>query len=277
MFDIKDIFQSNSIIAESISEPHIKLLAKQLKDKGESLNYLSRIIGSVRGIDWENLTPSKVRVVNGRDSSSVKKMYRNSTIVLGFVGDNCEYIFNDLKTGIKLFPEIANTRQVYKDLGSRNGLKESEILDYLWGCDEVVGITYSNDRYNLHNQRINDCIGMIENTPEQNAEIAKANIERYKQIVAQNGTTKYLDADDIMEEATKLLIKVTKDARRDDNVNMWDINKCYETLVKYYMEFSNRWFDVKKGSSYEFQRKELKEKYELVKTQYEELKRLCSK
>lgn len=277
MFDIKDIFQSNSIIVESISEPHIKLLAKQLKDKGEDLNYLSHIIGGARGIDWENLTPSKVRVVAGRDSDSVKKLYRKSTLVLGFNGDDCVYIFSSLKTGIALFPNIANTRQIYKELGSRNGLKEGEILDYLYGCDEVVGIAYISDRFNLQNSRRVAYMGTIENTPEQNAEIAKANIERYKQIVAQNGTTKYLDADDVMEEATKLMIKATKDARKTEDVNMWDINKCYETLVKYYMEFSNRWFDVKKGSSYEFQRKELKEKYELVKTQYEELKRLCSK
>ena len=277
MFDIKDIFQSNSIIVESISEPHIKLLAKQLKDKGKDLNYLSHIIGGARGVDWENLTPSKVRVVAGRDSDSVKKLYRKSTLVLGFDGDDCIYIFSSLKTGVALFPNIANTNQIYKDLGGRNGLKEGEILDYLYGCDEVVGIAYSSDRFNLQNSRHAAYMGTIENTPEQNAEIAKANIERYKQIVAQNGTTKYLDADDVMEEATKLVIKVTRDARKAEDVNMWDINKCYEALVKYYMEFSNRWFDIKKGNSYEFQRKEMKEKYELVKTKYEELKRLCNK
>ena len=277
MYDIKDLFEYKTIIVESISEPHIKLLAQQLKDKGQDLNYLNRIIGSARGVDWENLTPSKVRVVNGRDSDSVKKLYRKSTLVLGFIGDNCEYVFGSLKAGIKLFPDNVNPGNIYKDLGGRRGLKESDILDYLWGCDEVVGIAYSNDRFDLQNQRRVAYQGTIENTPEQNAEIAKANVERYKQIVAQNGVTKYLDADDIMEDASKLLIKVTRDARKAEKVDMWDINKCYETLIKCYMEFSNLWFRVKRGDSYDFQRKDLKGKYNIVKTKYEELKRLCNK
>ena len=278
MLDIRDILEPIEIVLESISEPHIKLLADQLKEKGKNLNYLNNIIGGTRGIDWENLTSSKVRVVNGRDSNSVKSLYRKSYIVLGFVGSNCKYIFNSLRMGIELFPDNVNPRKIYKDLvSSKSGIKESNVLDYLWGCDEVVGIAYSNDRFNLQRQRQIDYNGTIENTPEQNAEIAKANIERYKQMVAQNGVTKYLDADDIMEDATKLLMKVTRDARKADNVDIWNINKCYEALIKCYIEFSNLWFSVKKGDSYEFQRKYLKEEYNTIKTKYEELKRLCNK
>ena len=139
------------------------------------------------------------------------------------------------------------------------------------------GFETSNLRWERHNARE----GMITNTEEQNRQIARENVERYKKLVAQMRANKDKDFEEIDKQVEDIVMRVLKASQishRDPNkidsykissLNEWIYDqkrwdsRSHNTygkdgLLRVYSKYTEYFQDVRKGSAYDYQIRELK-------------------
>ena len=161
----------------------------------------------------------------------------------------------------------------------RNGhAKSTELLDICRHAGEIMVFRLTTDleTWRLQADRRDSREGMIENTEDQNREIAKKNIERYKKIVAQNRANKDKDFEEIDKQVESIIMRVLKASqishRNPEKISAYEVSRLNEWiydeirysssthksygktgLLRLYNKFTDYLADVKKGDAYDFQ------------------------
>lgn len=222
-------------INESLIEPNLLKLSQFLKDK--DLKF--------KDIGIENFRLDKITSKNVKTyfypyiDEAVIKLCRSiiSGKTSGFiiVKDNNNYdcfinmyknMYTVTKYGISLKKDVQST--VLIDRCKNAG----EVVIFFSDTD----IQTSDIRY----KRIKDREGVIYNTPEQNREIARNNVERYKKIASKiraERNNEYEKIDERVENIILRVLKATQDSHRNpDKYDLYDISdlnyRIYST-VKY--------------------------------------------
>lgn len=113
----------------------------------------------------------------------------------------------------------------------------------------------------VRSQRWRNQEGVIKNTPEDNKEIAAKNIERYKQIIAANGISKFDKIDSAVKDALKVCISAL--AKNSDVVDgksyssvgttkaiVADLTKLMNDLLNAYQWFASYREDIREKRNY---------------------------
>lgn len=116
-----------------------------------------------------------------------------------------------------------------KDLAKDDRIDSAYVIN-------LKGKSDLTNRYKMHSDRLLSRRDMIENTPEQNAQIVKNNIERYKRIIAKNKLTQYDEIDKSVRNAIKDIAKYI--SLDDSNLKVvFKLNKQVQTLLSFYDDF----------------------------------------
>lgn len=223
-------------IFEEMNEPHLLLLAKQLKDhpilRGNKSNF-NQIFGrpySMYGrghsktyVPFDEIDSSNVKEYKNLDEA--QKAARqiiskgNLGLILLMVGDTYVCAIDRAKRGVILDREwgmrkIDYYRWPFRSYGEWTSLEYSQVMELILQVEKVVIISWSREvAQSVQNKQIERTEaqrGMITNTPEQNAKIAAVNYERYKKLAAQIKAQKNAEFSKIDEKVEGIVMKALK-------------------------------------------------------------------
>lgn len=255
-------------IFEEMNEPHLLLLAKQLKDhpilRGNKSNF-NQIFGRPysaygRGntktyVPFDEIDSSNVKEY--KDLDEAQKAARqiiskgNYGLILLMIGDTYVCAINKTKQCILLDREwglrkIDYYRWPFRSCGEWTTLDYSQVMELILQVEKVVIIRWSQEvAQSIQNKQIerNEAQrGMIKNTPEQNSKIAAANYERYKKLAAQikvQKSAEFSKIDDKVEEIVMKALKICRKAKLEpEKYEGWEIQTLNEEI---YGEKHSRW------------------------------------
>ena len=166
-----------------------------------------------------------------RDSYNMQKVvfwvFKDGRVAAISTGKNVIYardMFKSFSGGRRSIYGVAA-----KDLATDNRIDKVYVIN-------LKGKSDLTDRYALHNKRVLSRRDRIENTPEQNEQIVKDNIERYKRIIAKNNLSKY----DAVDKSVRNTIKdIAKYISLDDSdlKIVYKLNKKIEEMLSAYDMF----------------------------------------
>ena len=215
------------VVNEALNEPHLLELIKQLKANGRRVK---SYIGDTN-VQLDQLDSSNVKEYSKIDARAIKSASEivRASDIFGFIilvdydGSYLCFINNHkkcipIKQGYKphnyyRFREYGEMMS-YTDIMNEIKVNAHSLIVVKWGFEE------RNVVYKLRSDRSTARDGMIFNTPEQNEEIAKENVERYKKLAAQMKAQKdkNLEAiDAAVEEIVMEVLKMSQEAKRNPN------------------------------------------------------------
>ena len=220
---------NESIVNEALNEPHLLELVKQLKANGKNVK---SFLGDTN-VQLDQLDSSNVKEytkIDGKATKAAGEIVRATTaetsgfIILVDWEGNYLCLINNLKkcTPIKQgyrpynyyrFSEKGEMMK-YTDIMNAINMDAHSLIVVKWGFEE------RNVVYKLRSDRSTARDGMIFNTPEQNEEIAKGNVERYKKLAAQMKAQKdknFEAIDAAVEEIVMEVLKMSQEAKRNPN------------------------------------------------------------
>lgn len=265
-------------ITEALNEPHLLELAEYLKSKGSSFK---KILGNDFDIHFDKITSKDVEVYRWPKNIEAGVKAANQIISgrqKGFVVlMNAEHEYDYIIYGKYL---INLDRWSY--FGSSYMTKSTELINKCKNAHEII-VFYSNGftSYDLKNKRREAREGMIKNTEEQNRQIARENVERYKKLAAQMRANKDKDFEEIdrqVEDVIMRVLKVSQISHRNpgqissykiSSLNEWIYDerkwdsKRHEGygkdgLLRVYSKYTEYFQDVRKGDAYNYQIEGLK-------------------
>ena len=267
-------------ITEALNEPHLLELAEYLKSNGTSFK---KLLGKEFNISFDKITSKDVEVYRWpknieegvKAANQIISGRRTGFIVLMNDKNNYDYFIYG-KTCISIY-----NSSYYFGRATYN-VKSTELINKCKRAHEII-VFYSNgfETQNLRWERRNARAGMITNTEEQNRQIARENVERYKKLVAQIRANKDKDFEEIDKQVEDIVMRVLKASQishRDPNkidsykissLNEWIYDerkwdhKRHEGygkdgLLRVYSKYTEYFQDVRKGSAYDYQISELK-------------------
>lgn len=260
-------------ITEALNEPHLLELAEYLKSKGSSFK---KILGDGSDILLDKITSKDVEVYRWpknieagvKAANQIISERQNGFVVLM----NAENEYNYIIYGKQL---INITSKFY--FGNIVRAKSTDLINKCKNAHEII-VFYSNGftSYDLKNKRREAREGMIKNTEEQNRQIARENVERYKKLAAQMRANKDNDFEEIdrqVEDVVMRVLKVSQMSHRNpgqidsymiSSLNRWiyDERKWdskrregygQDGLLRVYDKYTEYLQDIKKGTAYNYQ------------------------
>lgn len=218
---------NESIVNEALNEPHLLELVKQLKANGKKVkSYLGDTNVQLDQLDSSNV--KEYTKIDAKATKAASEIVRSSD-VFGFI-IVVDYEGNYLCT-INNNKKCTPIQQGYKPYNYYSFPEHGEIMSYTSIMNEIKmnahslivvkwGFEDRNVVYNLRSERRVSRDGMIFNTPEQNEEIAKENVERYKKLAAQMKAQKdknFEAIDTAVEEIVMEVLKMSQEAKRNPN------------------------------------------------------------
>ena len=221
--------ESSMMITEALNEPHLLELDKQLKDAKLGFNfkdifYPKHIWGErndVLRISFDELDSSNVKDYN-EINNKVLTDIRNVISATGKLGmimlRNIEGDYFAIITHSKSVCWVGPAPTHYRYRSSEKG----KWIDYTYTeIMDLVGAAYScvifkwtgediNTTYQKRGHRKSSQEGRILNTPEQNLEIAKNNVERYRQMIAKIRSQKNADLEKLDNDVEDILMRFMK-------------------------------------------------------------------
>ena len=256
---------------EAFTEPHLLKLSQHLKDNGASFKQL---IGSKREIAFDKITSKDVKTYPFGNEDAIKACNKivsgkmgGFIVLLNSKGEYTDMIFG--KTSINLIPGYNFGRKSI-DCPSRELLDDCKRAGERVVFYTTMDLSTSKLKYDRKESRE----GMITNTPEQNEEIAKSNMKRYKKLAAQMKVNKDNDfekLDDAVEDILMRLVKASRLAHRNpDKYDNWTISALNamvydqtrynqgkswgeDGLLIMYNRYTDCMMSVKKGKAYEYE------------------------
>ena len=278
-----------SVVNEGLNEPHLLKLAKQLIEDKNGLSFSFIMKNTIPDIKWDEVTSSDVK----------------------------EYdIFNDEDNALKAIRKIISAKQLGLILIKNNDRYEYVISgDHIWDLNKggafnlpytkIINMVKNKDKaiwVNLHKKPDLNSVGKVSDRYKSREDmvlqgdenyyrqLAKLNIKRYKEIIAQNKLSKnkeYEKLDKVVHETLNRMLaavaKVHKDPTKyadsmfelawmqeviyDQQVYLgWDQKSgqskyqgqegllyCYKGYNKWYMTIHNRktdWMSVERAEKY---------------------------
>ena len=158
-----------------------------------------------------------------------------------------------------------------------NGVPSTELINQCKKAHEII-VFYSKgfSSSDLKYERITARNGMIKNTEDQNRQIARENVERYKKLAAQMRANKDKDFEEIDRQVEDIIMRVLKASqmshRNPDKIDSYKIRSLNEWiyderrwdsrnhkeygkdgLLRVYSKYTEYFQDVRKGNAYNFQ------------------------
>jgi hypothetical protein len=252
-----------SMINESLNEPHLLELVAQIKRNNKDLD-LKRLLVNWFEIQWDDIDSSNVREYNRLDNEALTTA-RN---VIAARANEVKGILL-LRNANGEYTHIISYKKDYLHLDERSGYrigphwiedKSSELMHMVERADSFVAIIWDGDwpwkRSKLQADRRNARDGMIINTPEYYEDIAKENLKRYKKIIAQNRANKinsaeYAKIDAEVEAIVMKTLKLTQKYRNEatQGSSIFDIYKVEEINREVYDRQVYMGWDSKRGRS----------------------------
>lgn len=213
-----DINESEEI-NEAFGNPYLMLLAKQLKESGQSFKDVFNKYGS--NTSWDQVDSSHINIYNWRYKSPSDKDLKAARAIIS--GKSYGYIITYRYEDNKLkFVRAIDGHKSTIVLGGKYTrwyqAKSTELIDMIIGngysnpkCDGMIIIHKMRDldNWDKRNERHQARQGMVENTPEYYRKVAYANMERYKKIVAQNrANRKSGDVERVQKKVNEFLQKI---------------------------------------------------------------------
>ena len=216
------------------------------------INFLSN--GKYSGgtkVQWDKVTDDDITFYSKDNISKVRKFTNNGNYYVIFINNNDFAVAYSNGLGI---------RNCVYNYGRRgNEVKFNDIkTDYRIKGAYVVDIT-NLSTYDMHAERSRRQAGRLENTPEQNAQIAKNNIERYKKIIASNNISQLDKVDTDVKATFKVMLEKmaeynlnSEDYREISNVQykINKLSKLINELLEKYRWFASYRNDLKNKSGY---------------------------
>ena len=246
----------SEMINETLNEPHLLQLAKQLKEKpvlrGRNIGSNFNVIFGHHTDESRNKPGRNTRFevpLDQLDSTNVKEYNRiddktdkairaviSKAGAMGLIlcksaDDEYLFAFNHLKQYHLLSLNWGDKYQWHTPVGAREGwftLDYTQIMNMIHNyASSCVIVTWGNEEWKQYLQkrieRSNARDGMIENTPEQNEKIARENRNRYKamaaKIRAERKDDEFQKLDQEVEDTVNAVLKVCQEARR--NPDKW--------------------------------------------------------
>ena len=265
-------------ITEALNEPHLLELAEYLKSKGTSFK---KILGDEFRMSLDKITSKDVEVYRWpkniddgvKAANQIISGRKNGFVVLMNAENEYDYI---------IYGKNLINLDRWSYFGSSYMTKSTNLINKCKNAHEII-VFYSNgfETQNLKWERINARIGMITNTEEQNRQIARENVERYKKLVAKMRADKDKDFEEIDKQVENIVMRVLKASQishRDPNkidsykissLNEWIYDQTRwdsrshntygkDGLLRVYSKYTEYFQDVRKGSAYDYQIRELK-------------------
>ena len=238
------------MINEALNEPHLLELETQLKKQKLGFNFkdimFPKSFYKQRQdkfyLNWDEIDSSQVRDYARINDNVIKDIRRilSATGVYGFVllRDTDDEYFAIITSSKQIIFIKQPTKYSNYELGRWRDWSYSQIMPMIGNAYSCVIIQYEMEDRNNHAykrvQRQNSREGMIENTPEQNKQIAKENRARYEKLIAQiranrnTNVDKYADKiDDIMMRYLKCLRDYSKP---DTKIRNWEMSSLNELI-----------------------------------------------
>ena len=201
-----------SLVNEALNEPHLLKLAKTLREMGMSFaQHVVNIVGSY--LAWDDVDSSHVDIYDISYDTQLKSGMREVRnicagkfrgMAIGETAGKYQYV---LLPG-KIILNMESKKLPYRE-------QTSYIADYFQHCDKIIIINLPEEIrvFNKHIERVNNRAGVIEPGNEiQYRNIARENIKRYKDIIAQNKANKdkgYEEISKIIETCLQRYMKAT--------------------------------------------------------------------
>lgn len=182
-------------IDEAFSNPYLMLLNKQLNEYGRKFKDIFR-----SNMAWDQIDNSHIQNYNWRfKKPSDKDLKAARAIISGKIDgliivyyyENNKIVFNKAINSNKMQISLNKPADRYARWES---IRSTELIDMICGnngyatTDGMLIIKHTSDieTYKIQIDRRNSREGMVENTPEYYAKIARENIARYKKIIQAN-------------------------------------------------------------------------------------------
>lgn len=214
--------------------------------------FLSNEYSSGTKVQWDKVTDDDITFYSKDNISKVRKFINDGNYYVIFV--------NNKDFAVAYSNGLGSIRNCAYSYGRSHG--EVKFIDIkndsrIKGA-YVVDIT-NLSTYDIHAERSRRQDGRLENTPEQNAKIAKNNIERYKKIIASNNISQFDKVDTDVKAAFKAMLEKmaeynlnSEDYREISNVQykINKLSKLINELLENYRWFANYRNDLKNKSGW---------------------------
>lgn len=216
-----------------------------------------------------NFSKPNLKIINSIISDRVNTP---RGIVVGFKGGKMEFcIGTSRKPSRSRWGSSYGGSTVYAAMKKNikfgtDSIDASNIGSYLEGCDKVICVNLSDipweselNTSKLHNERVAARVGMINpGDIEQYKEIAKANMSRYKEIVANKRALEDPDVENLETEVNEILMRANKMlsavrnpmwVKNHTDVSRYDISSVMDTVFdkSYYVSGSRPGRGYKSG------------------------------
>lgn len=217
------------------------------------INFLSNgKYSSGTKVQWDKVTDDDITFYSKDNISKVRKFINNGNYYVIFINNN--------DFAVAYSNGLGSIRNCAYSYGRRHG--EVKFID-IKEDPRIKGayvIDISNlSTYDMRAERSNRQYGRLENTPEQNAQIAKNNIERYKKIIASNNISQFDKVDTDVKATFKAMLEKmaeynlnSEDYREISNVQykINNLSKLINELLENYRWFASYRNDLKNKSGY---------------------------
>lgn len=247
--DIDTNINCKKVITESLSSPILTEIANQIKSyaKGSEAGWYAKnqsfkaIFGS-RGIDWNKVTDDCFEIVKSDASEKERKaIYKKIRTLFREYTNDFAFVKNPTNNKFTYF--INPSGQIYSINGwneeRKSKLSQAAKLSYFDNRD--VYFLHIPDMLTTHKLKIERNKrkeGLIKPGDEWDLmQIAKQNVDRYKEIIAKNKATKMAENDNISELVNDIVTKAMELATiiNKDVIKYADlINKLTNLMSKIY-------------------------------------------
>lgn len=209
--------------------------------------FLSNEYSNGSQVQWDKVTDDDITFYSKDNISKVRKFINDGNYYVIFINNN--------DFAVAYSNGLGSIRNCSYDYGRRHG--EVKFID-IKEDSRIKGayvVDISNlSTYDMRAERSRRQDGILENTPEQNARIAKNNIERYKKIIASNNISQFDKVDTDVKAAFKAMLEKmaeynlnSKEYREitDIQYKINNLSKLINELLENYRWFANYRNDLK--------------------------------
>lgn len=216
-----DLCESQELY-EALNNPYLLMLAKQLKETNKSFKNLLGYIG----LAWDEVDSTNIKNYSWRFNKPSDKDIKAARAVISGKTTGFIITYKYDETGKMIFTYLINFEKRVANLTSEyhnkyhvglESMRSTEIIDIVAGnngrTDGMIIIYYASELATSDKKlaRRKSREGMVMNTPEYYAKVARENIERYKKIIESNkakGNSKQVE--DLQNKVNKFLQDVMK-------------------------------------------------------------------
>ena len=208
------ITESEQMINEELNEPHLLKLAEFLRKQSKAKGYRSWLFSDIFGgynIAWDKITNADVETYAWPNID--KKVITKCRNIIS--GAKSGFILLQNMEGEYTYIIFPNKRYIYLKSyyhqPDKRGGKSTYLAEICQDASEITLVYYEGMSTNqMKWNRMQSREGMVLNTPEYYRQVARENVKRYREIVAQNKVLKVSGADKYNNKVQDVVMRALK-------------------------------------------------------------------